>query len=101
MPNTEEKPVTKSEVETIVQSIVNNAVDGLATSINTAFTDQQKQIFRLEEKLEEKMDEGFAGMNQRIDAVNSRIDDAVNNYTRRDEHKKLEKRVVKLETAIA
>ncbi len=111
MPNTQEQPVTKSEVKEIVEAIVDKAVGGLALSINAAFTEQQKQIFGLGEKielLEVKVDKGFArvdekfeGMNQRIDAVNNRIDDIATNYTRRDEHKKLEKRVEKLEVAVA
>ncbi len=91
-----EKPVTKSEVQEIV--------DSLAASINSAFTDQQKQIFRLEEKMDAgfaRVDEKFEEVNMKINGVNNRIDDIATNYTRRDEHKKLEKRVEKLEVSFA
>lgn len=47
------------------------------------------------------LDSSIKGLDSRIIGINNRLDHLATNYTRHDEHLKLEKRVTDLETAAA
>ncbi|MEK7095247.1 MAG: hypothetical protein AAB917_01150 [Patescibacteria group bacterium] len=66
-----------------------NVIDGRLDAIDTRLDDVDIHL--------KDIDISIRGLDSRILGTNNRIDDLATNYTRRDEHGKLEKRVGKLE----
>jgi len=100
-----------------VTKIVESAVGDLAIIVGKGFADVYQRFDRIDERFEEidrrfdRIDERFViidkrfdsvdvslkGLDNRIIGVNNRMDYFATNFTRFDEHLKLEKRVDKLE----
>lgn len=102
------------DVKQYVEIAVNDAVDGLAVVVGQSFSIIYEKFDRIDDKFDKidekfkKIDERFNGIDKKLDGMDSRIigannrlDHMATNYTRWDEHIKLEKRVEKLELSPA
>lgn len=103
--------VLRRDLRKDLQQDIDEKLDDFAVIVNNSFIAQREYIDErfnviyekfnaIDEKfnaIDERFNHLISNMNYRFDGINNRIDDIATNYTRRDEHGKLEKRVGKLE----
>lgn len=104
----------RRDIKKDMEIAINDAVDGLAVVVGQSFSIIYEKFDRIDDKFDKidekfkKIDERFNGIDKKLDGMDSRIigannrlDHMATNYTRWDEHIKLEKRVEKLELSPA
>jgi hypothetical protein len=94
-----------------IANIVDGAIDKFALTVAKGFSGVDKKFDEMEEKMDkkfeivdgrlDKIDQTLGGIQVQIGGIHNRIDDVVENYAKKSDHLRLEKRVKKLETKLA
>ncbi len=89
-----------TEDKIIISKIVDGAIDRFAIIMVKRFDEVDERLDGIDVRLD-GIDETLLGLQGQINGVNNRMDSHVLEYVRQDQHKKLEKRVNKLEKLAA